>query len=112
MGKLWMPKTAGILDIVAGGLSIAAIILVYLGVTLFRSAMPFEDIPEWLPVIIMFIGVPRLLIDILAVVGGICCLKRKAWGLALAGSIAAVFSRFILGVAALVFVIWGKDQFK
>jgi hypothetical protein len=112
MGKLWMPKTAGILDIVAGGLSIAGVIFVYLGVTLFRSAMPFKDIPEWLPVIIMLIGVPRLLIDILAVVGGIYCLKRKAWGLALAGSIAAVFSRFILGVAALVFVIWGKDQFK
>ncbi len=112
MGKSWMPKTAGILDIVAGGLSIIGVILLYLGVTILRSVLPFKEIPEWLPVIIMLIGAPRLLIDILAVVGGIYCLKRKAWGLALAGSIAAVFSRFVLGAVALVFVIWGKDQFK
>jgi hypothetical protein len=112
MNKTWMPKTAGILDIVAGSLSILGVSLVFLGVTALRSALPFPNIPEWVPLVIGIIAVPRMLIDVLAIVGGAVALQRRSWGLALAGSIAAVCSRFFLGVPALIFVIWGKDQFK
>jgi len=52
---------------------------------------------------------------IVAIVGGICALRRTAWGLALAGSICAVVGPSfipVLGVLAITFVSLGKGEFE
>jgi hypothetical protein len=114
--KTWMPTTAGILDIVAGGLGlIAGLVLLIFG-AVGSSFMPYfaPQLPPTAAVAIFSaMAVPFILIAILAIVGGIYALKRKIWGLALAGSIAAFFSPcWYLGIAAIVFTALSKNEFE
>ena len=117
MDNKWMSTTAGILCIVAGALSLVGLIVAYVGLAIFGSFMPMMpywqwDAPRWLPVAIAAIGIPSLLLDVLAIIGGIFALKRRHWGVCLAGAIAAVFSSFFLGVVALIFIITGKNAWQ
>jgi len=49
----------------------------------------------------------------LALIGGIFALKRKNWGWALAGSIAAILgSWWPIGITATVFTALSRDEFK
>lgn len=48
----------------------------------------------------------------LGVVGGIFAIKRKNWGLALAGAIAGTVTFFPVGVPAIIFVALGKGEFE
>jgi len=111
--KTWMPMTAGILDIICGCWSLLiAFILVFLG-SIFRLVATAE-IPEFLAPVIAALGVPFAILGILAIVGGVYALRRKVWGLALAGSIASLFSfhLFFLGIAAIVFTALSKNEFE
>ena len=105
MERTWKPTTAGILCIIAGvigvisGLTVA--ILGGIGGSFFGMA--------WMGAI----GVPLIVSGIVAIVGGIYALRRRIWGLALAGAICAVFSGYlILGILAIIFVAIGKDEFE
>ena len=78
VGKLlgthtWKPTAAGILDIVAG-----VIWIVIGGIVL------ADDIA---------LGVSFSVVAIFAIIGGIFAIRRRIWGLALAGSICALFDR-------------------
>ena len=86
--KTWMPTTAGILDIISGSCGlIGTFMFIFLG-----GAMRFvPDVPQFLAPFFMALSIPLAIVSILAIVGGIYALQRKAWGLALAGSIAAFF---------------------
>ncbi|MFC2050174.1 hypothetical protein ACFLTN_03235 [Chloroflexota bacterium] len=108
--KTWMPMTAGILDIIAGSFGLIwALMLVFLGGVI--RCVP--DVPLFLWPIFTALAVPFAIVAILAIVGGIYALRRKLWGLALAGSIAAFFSpSWALGVAAIVFTALSKNEFE
>jgi hypothetical protein len=114
--KTWMPTTAGILDIVAGGLGIIAGMMLLIFGAIGSSFMPYfapQLPPAAVAAIFSSIAVPLILIAILAIVGGIYALKRKIWGLALAGSIAAFFNPWwYLGIAAIVFTALSKNEFE
>ena len=60
---------------------------------------------------IIFLGGFTLL-GALGVVGGIFALRRKNWGLALAGAIAGAIVFFPVGVPAIVFVAMGRGEFE
>jgi hypothetical protein len=114
--ETWMPMTAGILDIISGGfVLLGGFMLLILG-TVGSSIMPYfmPQVPPAMAVVIFSsIAVPVILIAILAIVGGIYAMRRKIWGLALAGSIAAFFSPcWYLGVAAIVFTALSKKEFE
>jgi hypothetical protein len=118
MEKTWMPKVAGILDIVAGsfGLFIVLIWALWFAAVSFLSRMntaEFRHFPMSIMAII-FIPIAIFLIAaaILAIVGGIYALRRKKWKLALAGSIAAFFGSSPLGVAAIIFTALSKSEFE
>jgi len=53
-------------------------------------------------------------LGIIAIVGGISALRRKGFGLSLAGAICALPSPIlvILGILAVIFVALGKREFK
>jgi len=114
----WMPATAGILDIISGSFGLfAGMILLVLG-TLGSEILRFFEvgIPEISPAVILAlfsaVAVPLAIAGILAIVGGIYAIRRKMWGLALAGSIAAFFPSWLLGIAAIVFTILSKKEFE
>jgi uncharacterized membrane protein len=59
------------------------------------------------------IGAPLIVLGIVAIVGGIYALRRRLWGLALAGSICALLGPWaLLGILAIVFVSLGKGEFE
>ena len=59
---------------------------------------------------LFMVGLLAIMISIVAVAGGLCALKRRAWGLALAGSICSVFCW--LGIPAIIFIALSKQEFS
>lgn len=105
--KTWLPTVAGILSIVAGafellvGMAIGGVGAI---LTTFMS----------MPGLGAFVGFPLMALGIVAVIGGICSIRRRVWGLALAGAICSLFFPHItvLGILAIVFVAVSKREFK
>jgi hypothetical protein len=61
--------------------------------------------------LIMVVSLVFLVFGVVALVGGIYALKRRRWGLALAGSILALFTGGVLGLLSIIFVTLGKKEF-
>jgi len=90
--QTWKPTAAGSLTISAGALGlIVGIVLV-----------------EISPLFI--VGLLAIMTGVVAVAGGLCALKRKVWGLALAGSICSV--PCWLGIPAIIFIALSKQEFS
>ena len=118
--RTWKPTTAGILSIVAGaGGLIGGIVVVALGSILggiLGSVPEFlggEEIDITLIIFGLFraIGAPIIVIGAIAIAGGVFALRRRIWGLALAGAILALFCEPLLGILAIIFVAMGKEEF-
>jgi hypothetical protein len=105
MEQTWKPTTAGILSIIAGALQV----IIGMGLAIAGGiAGIFTGIP-WFGVA----GIPLTVIGVVAIVGGAYALKRRVWGLALAGAICALFGPWgILGILAIIFVALGKAEFE
>jgi hypothetical protein len=56
--------------------------------------------------------IPGLAIEALAIVGGIFAIQRRKWRWALTGSIAATIMPTPLGIAAIIFTVLSKNEFK
>jgi len=80
-GKTWKPTAAGILCIIAGTIAVISCIVF----TVLGSIIAIFFGIAWPAVF----GVLSIILGIIAIVGGIYALRRKSWGLALAGSICA-----------------------
>ena len=121
--KTWKPIVAGILDIVGGASGFIGAIVALVGVLFFISFsqsvgpgpqpdMSFAIIPGVLSSILIIGLVFILIVAALSVVGGIYAIQRKKWGLALAGSIAAIFGSSVLGILATIFTAISKNEFE
>jgi hypothetical protein len=101
--KRILSTIAGIVEIVAG---------VFTGITaiIYLVAMfVAEDMPGWF---VFFPVLTLVILCMLAVVGGICALRRKYWAMALVGAIAVIWPTVVLGIAAVVLNIAARDEFK
>ncbi len=116
-------KVGGILSIVAGGLGcLSALVVIFIAVAVgffSNSEVYYNDryaSPDNFFIIMMVIyavlGVIGILVSVLAIVGGVYGIKKKNWGLALAGSIAGVLAFFPCGVVAVIFTAMGKPEFE
>jgi len=122
MEKQWMPQVAGILDIVSGAAGLAIGLFIAVGRHAARAAAAGAAAPPRMPGFGMFplmpgifgpgLGIALIVISVLAIVGGVFALRSRVWGLALAGSIAAVISGRLLGIVALVFAVLGRRDFR
>lgn len=74
-----------------------------------ENKTPFVSI--WEPWMLFLVFLPYLLLGIVAIAGGIAALKRKAWGLALAGSICGTLNGiFYLGIPAIVLLAIARKE--
>jgi hypothetical protein len=112
-----MPVVAGILSVVAGSLSLLGSILISIGLGVFLTSTYWTgpgtaDIPTVIIWMVFFL--PYFIISALSIAGGIYALRRKIWGLALAGAICTLFTIWAwpLGAAAIVFLALSKDEFN
>ena len=116
--KTWMATTAGILDIVAGSLRLIGVLTVALVLAAFaffsRGDMTcFQQLPIAITAsVLTTLAIFSLIVSILSIVGGIYALRRKNWGMALAGSIAAFFCAAPLGIAAIILIVLAKNEFE
>ena len=101
--RTWRPTTAGILSIVAGAIGlIIGIVVAALG-EMVGALLGFFGFGAF--------GAPIIVFGIISIVGGIFTIKRRIWGLALAGSIFALICVFFLGIPAIIFVAQAKKEF-
>ena len=63
--------------------------------------------PMWL----IIMGGVCVILGIIAIAGGVSAVKRKSFGLALAGAICALPSG-VLGILAIIFISLGKGEFE
>ena len=123
--KTWKPTTAGILNIIAGVLSLLGAIGVIIGIIFFVSVgtQPFltdmwGDLGDlgiglnFLIILLVIGAIFSAILGIFPLLGGIYALQRKKWGLALAGSIVAIFGSTPLGIASTILVAVAKDEFE
>lgn len=109
MSKTWKPVVAGILEITAGG---AALIFAF-GLFIAGAVVGFiTQMPLWLSTLIPMVAVPLIILGVLDLIGGVYALLRKAWGMALAGAVAALISSPLLGIIALVLAVISRKEFK
>mgnify|MGYP001141298818 CR=1 FL=1 len=104
----------GAFEVIAGGL-IATLMTV--SIPLWHPNLPFSPgfwgsfglatVPSW----IVIVGIVLAVLGIVAIVGGICAVRRKGFGLSLAGAICALLPFNILGLLAVIFVSLGRKEF-
>ena len=63
-------------------------------------------------VVYIVMGVIGLIIGALGIVGGIFAIRRKVWGLALAGAIASSILFYPLGIVAVILISMGYLEFR
>jgi len=105
MERTWKPTTAGILCILAGAMQLiwGITIAVFGGTIAALIGIPWTGA----------FGIPSIVLGIVAILGGIYALRRRIWGLALAGSICALFiPSIVFGTLAIIFVSLGKVEFE
>lgn len=137
MERTWKPTTAGVMTIITGAMGIAGGIFLFflsgliggLGGVDWGSMMDkwsgswwgpgAVDIPGMMDNIIgigttvfLIAGIVVLVFGIIALCGGINAVKRRRWGLSLAGSILSLFIMPILGILAIIFMSLGKGEFE
>ncbi len=115
MDKSWMPTTGGILNLICGAVDIfAGIVMIIIGAASgwFLSAMGTQ-IPPAIPMVLFTVfGILVIIIGVIALLGGIYALRRKIWGMALAGAIISIFIIWPLGVASTVFIALSRSEFS
>ena len=118
MARTSKATVAGVLDVVAGvsGLvgGIPLLVLALVGSGVLGSLSEPELKPLAIGPLALFLPLALLcfLSGLLAIAGGIAAFGRRRWGLALAGSIAAIFGFFPLGIAAVIFTILAEPEFN
>jgi len=121
METTWKPIVAGILNIIVGvfnliGMFLIIIVIVAIGSGILALSAFINIIPMWLSGmlqgVLIIIAVLLGVFSALPLIGGIYAVQRKNWGLALAGSIAAILSSTPLGIASTVLVALAKNEFE
>ena len=99
----WKPVTAGILSIIAG------VVAILIGLRTFRIHEFIGRAARW-----EFWGLLAIILGTVAITGGIFALRRRIWGLALAGAICALFPPHVavLGILAIIFMALPKGEFN
>jgi len=121
METTWKPIVAGILNIIVGvfnliGMFLIIIVIVAIGSGILALSAFINIIPIWLSGmlqgVLIIIAVLLGVFSALPLIGGIYAVQRKNWGLALAGSIAAILSSTPLGITSTVLVALAKNEFE
>ena len=117
MVKTWKPTVAGILSIIVGFVGLIAGIVAIIVTGLYPWSMWGYSLElEIAPLVGAGVAI-TIILGIVTIVGGAFAIRRRIWGLALAGAICAFLSPplapigAVLGVLAIIFVVLGKREF-
>jgi hypothetical protein len=115
-------RIAGILTIVSGAFGFLGLVWMLVSILMMRVMFSTPDLfygapfpAELVTIMTIFyavIGIFFVLLGVLGVVGGVFALKKKRWGLALAGAIAGTITFFPCGIPAIIFISLAKPEFS
>jgi len=122
MEGTWKPAAAGILNIISGaffliaGITIIGLLDTPMATAVARYYMYSVDSSGAVTssVVIPIISVTAALLivpSIVSLLGGICAIRKRVWGLALAGAIFTVFYLPPLGIPGIIFTVLSKKEF-
>jgi hypothetical protein len=112
----------GVLSIIAGAFEVIGVLTVVgliVGGLVWGGFHPFPPM-QWMPgarfglyitPLLGILGLPALALGVVAIIGGISALRRKSFGLSLAGAICAL-PMIILGILAIIFVSLSRKEFE
>lgn len=121
MEATWKPVAAGILNITLGILNLFGMfmiigLLVAFGGGILTIVRIAEFMPLWMSGmahgILIILAIVLAVSSSLPLIGGIYAIQRKAWGLALAGSIVAILPAVPLGIISTVLVALSRNEFE
>jgi hypothetical protein len=104
-------RLGGVLTLVAGIIGLVSGLMFLLTGGNIETALAFPATIEALN------GLPTLILGIIAVAGGACAMKHKAFGFAVAGAVLSAVATFnlgiviILGILGIIFIAMGKREF-
>jgi hypothetical protein len=105
------PIVAGSLNIISG--IICLLVLAILVVIIISVSTPgYQTLPFNVRAAFWFITLPLAIAGVLSLVGGVFCILRRHWGLALAGSISSLLPILVLGIAAIPLIVLSREEFK
>jgi hypothetical protein len=119
-----MPNKAyisGILSIISGIIGVLwlgyAILMYYFMNAMLRSNA-FSDYQnqslmfnQFMQLIYLGWGIGAAIFGIIAIIGGIYALKKKHWGMALAGAIAGTIACPACGIPSIILISWAQNEF-
>jgi formate-dependent nitrite reductase membrane component NrfD len=113
--KTWMPTIAGLLCLISGAIGIlGSLILIVLVNLMINSQDYLGQVAQYFrnPVIWMIFVLYFVFCGI-AIAGGTLAIKRKVWGIALAGGICSLLTiwGYSLGIASITFLVLSKSEF-
>jgi len=111
MDKTWKSQVGGILAIVGGVIGLLGCMGLLIAITVLGTVWQWGLLPVNVIGILWIILVPMFICGVTAIIGGICAVQRKYYGMALAGAIAALFPGWIFGIGAIVFTAIGRGEF-
>ena len=111
MDKTWKSQVGGILAIVGGVIGLLGCMGLLIAITVLGTVWQWGLLPVNVIGILWIILVPMFICGVTAIIGGICAVQRKYYGMALAGAIAALFPGWIFGIGAIVFTAISHDEF-
>ena len=120
MEATWKPVVAGILNIITGvinlfGMFVVIGLLTALGGGILSIIRITDIMPIWLSGmvhgVLIIMAILLAVLSSLPLIGGIYAIQRKAWSLALTGSVVAILSIPPLGIVSTVLVSLSKNEF-
>ncbi|NQT05840.1 MAG: hypothetical protein HQ577_07540 [Dehalococcoidia bacterium] len=121
MEATWKPIVAGILNITLGMLNLFGMFMIIgLMVAFGGGILTIVRIAEFMPLwmsgmaqgILIILAIVLAVSSSLPLIGGIYAIQRKAWGLALAGSIVAILPAVPLGITSTILVALSRNEFE
>ncbi len=105
--KTWRPTTGGLLEVISGYVNILQGIFMLVGSSIIAPLASFVGVGTGFGILLIVLG-------IVSVIGGSYAIRRRSWGMALAGAITALFPSLVMlmGTLSLIFVTLGKPEFK
>ena len=104
----WKPTTAGVLTIISGVVYFLCLFCLLIAGVITGA---ISEVPTWVPSLLYGLSIPTVILGVLAIIGGVFALKRRSWGMALTGAIAAFIISFVFGLCAIIFLVMSKREF-
>ena len=106
-----IPIIAGILAIISGAFKLLFLIGMIAASTI-KAVCPVSTVAMGHPHNVWIMAIPLAVLGILAIVGGIFAIRRRYFGWAVTGSVAAILPFSLLGLASTILVALSHDEFE